>query len=452
MKKIIIFTVITTCCLELSASVKCYIKIGFGDCLNCYNLLSIVNDFEKEYVFKEEFKGFEKEILREYLGLEGELVIHTSDSFYNSFGSDDFTVLSFYLDSQYLFKCPMSELDNWSATIAKLKNNIHRDEIEVNLDGIWHNQCQIKLTKLEEIVVLDPLLNKLYVLDKNGVQLQNFSVTKKFVENVYFAKFGENNAVLNDFYKISKVVGNKSAAISLINITVCNNIKYVLLAGRYFSINKLDTILTQFVSVVEFNENFDYKIINVTPELGSGYYLGQSYFQAIDDSTVLFDVISVNPGNPNYIIAENRKKNDQLKFIRFYNDTIPKNLVDKKFNYRVTSFTQDRGYVAYSLFNKIYKNSIPLVNFELFENYKFGIEFPNPKNFITGILKNGDLLFVSYQIDTLNYVTCYDLNIGKTQLPIFSIPNNRLNTFLQLDCPGLFYYINKEKKLVKYKL
>lgn len=139
-------------------------------------------------------------------------------------------------------------------------------------------------------------------------------------------------------------------------------------------------------------------------------------------------------------------------FTRFYDDTIPYKLVDKRLNYRVTSFTQENGYVAYFMFNKIYKNSKALINLKLFENYRFGMEFPNPKNYISGLIKNDDLIYISYQIDTMNYVAFYNINASKILPPVFSIPTNKLSTFLQLDYPGIIYYVNKEKKLTKYKL
>lgn len=452
MKKFILFILITNCAFELNASVKCYIKIGFGDCVNCFNLLSIVDDFEKEYVFKEEYKGIETEILRQRFGVGGELIFHTSDSFYNSFGYDNFTVLSFYNDGACLLNCPLTELDKWSTSIKKLKYDIIKDELEVNLEGVWHDQCQVRLTDLKEIVILDPLLNRLNILDQNGISLHKFSVTNQFVEDVYRAKFGEKNSELNIFYKMREVVGSKSAAINFNTISLYKKLKYVLITGHYFIINNPDTILASFLSVVKFDENFDYKIINVNSEVKPEYFLGQSYFKILNDSNVLFDVISTNPLKPKFIIAENKIKNNATVFTRFYDDTIPYRLVDKRLNYRVTSFTQDNGYVAYFMFNKIYKNSKALPNLKLFDNYRFGMEFPNPKNYIAGLIKNDDLIYISYQIDTMNYVAFYNINAGKILPPVFSIPINKLSTFLQLDYPGLIYYVNKEKKLTKYKL
>jgi hypothetical protein len=210
--------------------------------------------------------------------------------------------------------------------------------------------------------------------------------------------------------------------------------------------------LTSFCSVVKFNDKFEYKIINVESEIKPDYFYGQSYFQILNDSIVLFDVISANPLKNKYIIAENKILNSSIEFIRFYDDTIPNKLVDKRLNYRVTSFTQDNGYVAYFMFNRIFKNSKALPNLKLFDSYKFGMEFPNPKNYITGIKKVDDLLYVSYKLDTIHHASIYNLRAYNFTPPILSVPENNLKTFLQYDCRGAIYYVDKERKLIKIQL
>lgn len=452
MKKYFFFLLVLTCCLNLSASIKCYIKVGFGDCVNCYNILSMLKDFDKEYVFKNEFQGLEKQILKEYLGIEGDIKTQTSDSLYESFGHENMTVLLFTKDNVSLFKFPMMDMVKWLPTIRMLNFQESMSEEPVKLEKYWHDQCQVRLNDSGEIFILDPLLHKVSKLDKYGNLRQMFSSNREFIENVYKVKFGDNNKVLTSFYSIREAVGNKSSAINFNSIAINKCDVYVLITARYFIIESRDTILTSFNSMVKLNYKFDYTIFNVQSEIENEYFNGQSYFHIQNDSIVLFDVISVNPLNKKFVISENKVKANSVEFVRFYSDTIPFNLVDKRLNYRVTSFVQDSGYLAYCLFSRIYKNSKALSNLKLFVGYKFNSEFPNPKNYITGIKKDKDLLYISYKLDSIHHVAFYNLKACNFFPPIYSVPEKNLATFLQLDSLGAIYYINNERKLIKIKI
>lgn len=441
-----------TCCLNLSASIKCFIKLGFGDCVNCYNLLSILKDFDKVYVFNSDFQGVEKQILKEYFGIEGDVKTQTSDSLYRSFGHENMTVLSFTNDNVPLLKFPMMDIDKWLPTIRMLNFRASMSEVPVSLDKFWHDQCQVRLNDSGEILVLDPLLHKVSKLDKYGNLLQTFSSNHEFIENVYKVKFGENNKVLTSFYHIREALGNKSSAINFNSISINNGDVYILITSRYFIVESRDTILTSFNSMVKLNDKFDNTIFNVQSEIENEYFNGQSYFHVQNDSIVLFDVISVNPINKNFVISENKIKANSVEFVRFYDDTIPVNLVDKRLNYRVTSFIQDSGYLAYCMFSRIYKNSKALLNLKLFVGYKFNMEFPNPKNYITGIKKDKDLLSISYKLDSMHHVAFYNLKACNFFPPFYSVPEKNLATFLQLDSMGSIYYVNNERKLIKIKI
>jgi hypothetical protein len=385
MKKNIIFLIISTCCFELTAGVKCYIKVGFGDCINCYNTLSIVDGLNKIYVFKNDYKGIEKEILKKHFGIEGDIDIRTSDSFYNSFGYENLTVLSFFKEDVQLMKFPLVDINLYKSSIEKLKFDLKPVDGDADLQVFWHGQCQVQLNSSNDIIILDPLLNKLSKLDENGNLINEFNLNEKFTKEVYIAKFGKRNSILSDFLKTRHFLGIKSVPISFNSLSLYKNEIYVLITGRYFILDNLDTVLSSFYSVVKFNENFDINILNVESEIKPDYFLGQSYFHVVNDSSVLIDVISVNPLNEKFIIAENKITNNEIQFARFYDDTIPYKLVDKRLFYRVTTFKQDDGIVAYFMFNRIFKNSKALPNLKLFDSYKFGKEIPNPHNFITDI-------------------------------------------------------------------
>jgi hypothetical protein len=452
MKTKFFLLIIFAMCLSASAHVKCYIKVGFGDCINCFNMLSLVEDFDKEYIFKNEFKGLEKEILKEYLGITEPVTVHTSDSFYEAFGYDNFTVLSFCHNGKEVFKCPMSGIDKCLPDIRRLNHNEPPVETHINLGASWHEKCQVKITEANDIIILDPLLNKLHKMDEEGKMLQTLASTKPLIENIYKTKFGENNTELNAFYGISKAIGNRPVAVNFNTVSVSADAIYVLTTGHYFIINTPDTIFASFSSIIKINNNFEYQVINYNSEVKPEYFLSQGLFQFINDSTILFDLISTNPRNKTYIIAENVIRGNQLVFKGFYNDTIPENLVIKQLNYRVTGFSYDNGFVTYAMFNGIYQNSQSLPNCKLFKNYRFGPEMPNPKNFMTGIKSGEDVLYVSYQIDSFNFVATYNLKEQKMQSTVFSVRSDTLTTFLQLDKPGFIYYVNKEKNLVRKKI
>jgi len=159
-KKLLLITIfLLTISSNIIAETRCFIKIGFGDCINCYNVLSILNDFDKTYVFNETYKGSEKEILHEYLGLEGDNIkIETSDSLYNSFGYDDFTAIIFIKDGKVILKFPMSKLGLYSTNIRILQNNINTETNitdTIDISKHWLPSNELKINSNQEIYILN---------------------------------------------------------------------------------------------------------------------------------------------------------------------------------------------------------------------------------------------------------------------------------------------------------
>lgn len=449
MKSVVTLLMLFGVFVNINAKIQCYIKIGFSDCINCYNVLSSLRDFDKEYVLKSEFKGIEQEILKEYLGITDAPKVYASDSFYNSFGFTDFTVIAFRENGHELLKFPMSSMNYHLDQINELRRNqIVEQTKKIGLLNNWHNQCQLKLLQSENFVILDPLRRKISKFNNAGKLIHSVSASAEFTKKIYQSNFNNGADVLKDYQSISAELGRSGVPLHFLSMTTQGEFVFLQVSGNYFEIVNRDTILATFYSLVKLNSDFNIQIIKRNDNLGNGYFLSSLFINVVNDSNVLCDVLCTNPQEKPYVIAQCKIKNNNLQFDRYLDDTIPGGLVDKRLNYRITSFCMSEGYVGYAFFNKIFYRSAALPNLKLFDNFVFTGEFLNPKNFITDIKKVKNSLYISYQKDSINYVVGYDLKTKTLREPTFSISQSKINSFIQLDIPNKYYYVDNDKQLV----
>ena len=450
MLKKIIFIVAACVALNVSAKITCYIKIGFGDCINCFNVLALLSDFDKVYVFKEEYKGLEKEILNEYFGIINNPTIHTSDSFYSTFGYKNFTVISIRnnFTSKELLKFPMSKFDEKRDSLRIIKTLINQNStFKINLNNNWHSQCELKLSENNEVLIFDPILRKLKRFSKNMTLKNSFSIDTQFIKQVYNRKFNDNNAKLNELKSLASHLGINNSFISFNNFTISQNYTYLLISSKYFDFKGKDTFYTNFYSVIKFDQKFKYEILNVTPEVGEKLYVNSNFLSAINDSTLLLDLVTLDPRNEPFILSVQSVHDKNIKLTRILPDSIPLKSVDRKLFYRVTSFRYDSGYVAYEFFNSVFYENKALPNLKLFNNPTNESNFLELTNCITGVKKINQWLYISYGLDSMYNVSKYNLIEQKLSPPIFSLKQNKMSTFLQLDKRGVCYYVDTEKNL-----
>ena len=467
MKKIIlIILLLVAYSFNANAAVKCYIKVGFSDCINCYNVLVAVKNFEKVYIFKGEFKGMEKDILKEYLGVD-DITNNfiSSDSIYQSFGGGDFTVLKFMNNNFQLLKCKMSEIGIYYSKIQSFNKNdnpfiLNKDSNPFNLNNndttdiskFWHSKCQIKINKKNEIIILDQLLNKVTKLDSKGNKINSFSSNSKLTEEIYISKFGVNSNELAELNRIGKIVGLNAVIINFNKILIFKNEIYVFITGHNFTFSGKDTIYSSFISIVILDENFNFKIKNIESEIDENYFLHNIYVSILNDSLIRFSVACINTEKKPYLIANCKLVGNTFRFTHFLNDVIPENLVDKKLNYTVTNFSYDSEYLAFNMFNKIYKNNIEIKEIHFFNNYTFTQEFPDPPNLFIEIKKYNNQLFILYKLENKVNLVKYSLENKSTSKPVFSLYNNTMSDWPQLDYYDYVYYVTTEKKLIKIKI
>lgn len=435
--------------IDGNAKIQCYIKVGFSDCINCYNVLSTIRDFDREYVLKGEFKGMEQEILKEYLGINNDPKVHASDSFYNSFGFTDFTVISFSENGHELLKFPMSSINFHLDEVNQLRRSqiIYKSK-KIDLMNNWHNQCQLKLLQSENFVILDPLRRKISKFNNSGKLIHSVNASDEFTKQIYQSNFINGANVLKEFESMSAQLGRSGVPLHFLSLTTHGEFVFLLVSGNYFEIVNSDTILSTFYSYVKLDSGFNNQIIKRNDNVGNGYFLSSLFFSVINDSTVLCDVLSTNPQEKPFVIAQCKINKNNLEFDHFLDDTIPGGLVDKRLNYRLTSFCMSEGYIGYAFFNEVYYRSAALPNLKLFDNFVFTGEFPNPKNYLTDIKKVNSSLYISYQKDSTNHVVGYDLKTKTLRGPTFSISQSKINSFIQLDIPNKYYYVDNNKQLV----
>jgi hypothetical protein len=275
----------------------------------------------------------------------------------------------------------------------------------------------------------------------------SFSIDSQFIKQVYNRKFNDNNAKLDELKSLSADLGMNNSIISFSNFTVSRNYTFLLISSKYFEFKNKDTFYTNFFSIVKLDDNFNYEILNVTNEIRNKLYVNSNYFSAISDSTLLLDLVTLDPRNRPFILSEQSVQVKNVKLARILLDTIPLKSLDRKLFYRVTNFRYDSGFVAYEFFNTVFYENKALPNLKLFNNPTNETNFLELTNCITGVKKANQWLYVSYGLDSMYNVSKYNLIEQKLYPPIFSIKQNKMSTFLQLDKIGVFYYVDTEKNL-----
>jgi hypothetical protein len=280
----------------------------------------------------------------------------------------------------------------------------------------------------------------------------SFSIDTQFIKLVYNRKFNDNNAKLDELKRLSANLGINNSFISFNNFTISQNYTYLLISSKYFDFKGKDTFYTNFYSVIKFDKNFNYEILNVTNEIRNKLYVNSNYFSAISDSTLLLDLVTLDSRNKPFILSEQSVQDDNIKLARILPDTIPLKSVDRKLFYRVTNFRYDSGFVAYEFFNTVFYENKALPNLKLFNNPTNETNFLELTNCITGVKKANQWLYVSYGLDSMYNVSKYNLNEQKLYPPIFSIKQNKMSTFLHLDSRGYYYYVDIDKNLYVVEL
>ncbi len=435
--------------LNLFAKIQCCVKIGLSDCINCYNVLSTIKDFDREFVLKGEYLGLENEIINEYLGISDESKIIVSDSLYNSFGYGDFTVISFWEDQKEILKFPMSLIGGYSTEISEMKRkNILTDVKPVDLSRLWHVQCQLKMLQSGNFAILDPLRRKITKYNTSGQPIATLVVTRNLEELIYNSYFTNGLKVLDNFTQMANHLNSSPTALHFNSIFIRDEIVYLQTSGSYFAVSNGDTILQTFNNLLRLDSVFQIEIIKLVDQIGEGCFLSSNFIASTTDSTFLCDVICTNPSAKPRILAKGKLKENILRFDEFTDDTIPMGLVDKRLYYRITSFNYSEGYVGYGFFNKVFYHNSPLINLVLFDEYKFNNNFPDPKNFLNGLKKIDDYLFISYQVDSLCNIRRYNLRKHKLEEAIISVPVTELGSLIQFDSKGNFFFVNSEKQLI----
>jgi len=449
MKLKLLFFIVLTVNLNLFAKIQCSVKIGLSDCVSCYNVLALIKDFDREFVLKGDYVGLENEVIKEYLGLSDVSKIHVSDSLYNSFGYGDFTVISFREDQREILKFPMSSIGGYLKEISEMKrkNNLG-NTITIDLSKNWHRQCQIKLLNSGNFAVLDPYRRKITKYDVSGMPIGNVDVNRNLEEFIYNANFTNGVMVLNNFIEMANYLNSSPIAVHLNSIFTRDEIVYLHTSCSYFTINNGDTILKSLNNLLRLDSIFQIENIKLVDQIGEGCFLSSNFITSTSDSTFLCDVICTNPSAKPRILAKGKLKENVLRFYEFTEDTIPKGLADKRLYYRITSFNYDEGYVGYGFFNKVFYHSSPLTNLVLFDEYKFNNNFPNPKNFLNGLKKIDNNLFITYQLDSLCLISNYNLRKHKLEEAKVSVPLTELGSLIQFDSKGNFFFVNSEKQLI----